>query len=168
MALKELAVLSAAALELQEGDCLAPESLNTGAAGPNVLASWKQNNDALGALATVEKQGRGATRSRLVEVLAQTTSIWKTDEALRFLRCSANEAPKDADVDVDRRQVYVQRAIQAALEVLNKSIEKESQTIHAAYFELGNIRIRRAVGGLQSALLKAVRKDSQTRVPLSS
>jgi Flp pilus assembly protein TadD len=164
MALKEVGRLSAAALELQEAVRLAPGKPEYLVLQANVLAQLEQNSDALRALATVEKQGRAQLEAAWLKMLAQTyLRLWKTDEALKVLALLSERSPKDADVDAARGKVYVAKGqFKLALEVLNKSIEKESANNPAAYFELGKILYQDGqLGAAKLALLKAVAQDSQ-------
>jgi len=163
MALNQAGRLTAAALELQEAVRLAPGKTEYRVLQASVLSQLKQNDNALAALAIVEKQGSAAQlEAAWLKLLAETyLRLWKTDDALRVLALLSERSPKDASVDFDQGKAYIALGkFGPAVEALKKSIEKEPARNPDAYFELGKVLYQDSkLEASETALLKAVEQD---------
>lgn len=162
MALREAGRLNDAALELQEAVRLLPRKVEYLVLQASVLTQLEQNNAALDALATVEKEGSAQLDAAWLKVLAQTyLRLWKADDALRVLALLGERGPKDASVDFDRGKAYIAKGqLGLAREALKKSVEKESTHNPGAYFELGRILYQEGeLEASKTALVKAVEQD---------
>ena len=163
MALAQAGRMNAAALELQEAVRLAPGKLEYLVLQASVLSQLKQNDSALAALATVDKEGSGKQlEPAWLKLMAETyLRLWKTDDALRVLALLSERSPKDASVDFDRGKVYIVTGqFELAVEALKTSIEKEPGHNPGAYFELGKVLYQGgALEASETALLKAVEQD---------
>ena len=163
MALNQAGRLTAAALELQEAVRLAPGKTEYLVLQASVLSQLKQNDNALAALATVEKQGSATQlEAAWLKLLAETyLRLWKTDDALRILMLLSERSPKDPGVDFDQGKVYIAKGkFGLAVEALKKSIEKEPARNPGAYFELGKVLYQNnELEASETALLKAVEQD---------
>jgi len=164
MALAEVGRLSAAALELQEAVRLAPGKLEYLVLQASVLSQLKQNDDALAALAIVEKEGSPKLDAAWLKLLAETYfRLWTTDDALRVLALLGERSPNDASVDFERGKIYIATGqFQLGLEALKKSVEKNSDNNPGAYFELGKILYQQnELESSKTTLLQAVRQDQE-------
>ncbi len=171
MALTQAGRLTAAALELQEAVRLAPGKPEYLVLQASVLSQLKQNDSALAALVTVDKEGSAKQlEPAWLKLMAETyLRLWKIDDALRVLALLSERSPKDASVDFDRGKVYIATGqFEPAVEALKNSIEKEPGHNPGAYFELGKLLYQAGQSeASEAALLKAVEQDQNNREYLS-
>lgn len=163
MALAEAGSLAAAASEFEEAGRLAPDRLENPIFQANVLLRLKQKNRATDLLAGLEKKGdvRQLAPAWLKILADDYFRLAKTDEALRILDLLSEQTPDDADIDLNRGQIYVALGrFDLALECLQRSLRK-SRNNPIANFEVGKILYsRNELSSAKEALAAAVEQDN--------
>lgn len=162
MALSQSGRMPDAAAELLEAVVLAPDRLEYRVFQAHIFVQLKQMSAADAALDVFKD----------AQVLERLSTAWlrlladnyyrlaETDLALRVLDLWAKSDPNNADIDLDRGQVYVlEGQPDLALKCFQESLEKSKQNA-PAYFELGRILYaQNQLLPAKDALLNAVRQD---------